>query len=767
MGYPGDDLLPEAEVQYDEPVALPRHTRTKGSACRISNNDLHNWSDQITKLVEEDQKMLVLLTSPPGVGKTYLLRSLADSLQFAFFHLDCSDACLVNETMIDYLSRTLPFGSKGPSDGSRCVLCCDEYHMLRTTEQKMELMNWVRPRLSWLKVLLVGNRTDDYDINMMAEFRKDTAMGPYVRIIEARLVTTYVQRVYKVQFSKERLDTMCHLLLCLRLLFGDEAVSLRLKTMFDGDVGDDVIQENCCRQLGHKLQRFGREAPLAFVENFFEFRKTVWGKGGIAREREFIKALSKAQDGMQLLVYSAAMTYLLGKGDAAQSFAEFVVSEQCGAYHPVVRLFLFAQYLWDVAALESAIDEATRKSAFGVLQRMHLSDQTGFPVVKVLCDEVVPLSTGRAIAAQGDFRDLEWMGDALAHGEQFNWDEVATVWEEHRVTDISGLGTILRRVGRVGQGRVLTALHPENLAQLLQHRFADSLREAVIASYPPDRLVKELRVPHSPWMACVWEKVKNQPLQDWEKDPSKVLREVSAHLKNLKMDRLVQPFKQDMPQMAVLLWASENATSNNVPNADERTQCLQRMLIKESDDLNNKGQGTDEEKQELLEHVWNDLFHPMLAVRTPRDPGVPLVVVEGIVRRVPANHPLQQWSPLIKLVHRAAHRMPFSLTQACQLMDGLHLEKWSDEDLKAMPPCVVATLMQTHEPGCLSLLPVTQVAMLLRAPVSVDEWVERDGHVVIRKNLEKAVGSEKTKEHIRIKNGVGRMLQEQWEYMNH
>lgn len=53
----------------------------------------------------------------------------------------------------DILSEELP------DEGKQSMLLADEFHML-SKEHKQELLSWIAPRLSWLRVVLLGNRTD-------------------------------------------------------------------------------------------------------------------------------------------------------------------------------------------------------------------------------------------------------------------------------------------------------------------------------------------------------------------------------------------------------------------------------------------------------------------------------------------------------------------------------------------------------------------------------------------------------------------------------
>lgn len=67
--------------------------------------------------------------------------------------LDCSQDEFVEKALDSVLTSLLP------KEGQPSLLVADEYHML-TKEHKEELIKWVTPRLHWLKVVLIGNRSN-------------------------------------------------------------------------------------------------------------------------------------------------------------------------------------------------------------------------------------------------------------------------------------------------------------------------------------------------------------------------------------------------------------------------------------------------------------------------------------------------------------------------------------------------------------------------------------------------------------------------------
>jgi len=68
--------------------------------------------------------------------------------------LDCSNDELVERAMEALLEEKFPQATSNKS-----VLVADEFHML-SEEHKRELFDWVTDKLSWLKVILIGNRSN-------------------------------------------------------------------------------------------------------------------------------------------------------------------------------------------------------------------------------------------------------------------------------------------------------------------------------------------------------------------------------------------------------------------------------------------------------------------------------------------------------------------------------------------------------------------------------------------------------------------------------
>jgi hypothetical protein len=66
--------------------------------------------------------------------------------------VDCSNDELVERAMESVLSSHFP-------EDTKALLVADEFHML-SEEHKTQLVHWIAPRLNWLKVFIIANRSN-------------------------------------------------------------------------------------------------------------------------------------------------------------------------------------------------------------------------------------------------------------------------------------------------------------------------------------------------------------------------------------------------------------------------------------------------------------------------------------------------------------------------------------------------------------------------------------------------------------------------------
>jgi hypothetical protein len=119
------------------------------------------WEDELCQICQPGKKFVVLLISPPGAGKTYIMEEDISKKWnglkgYQYLRFDCSADELVLNTLSSLLSRLIDSSNAG-GERKKSLLVADEYHMLNT-EQKRELIDWVTPRLSWISVVMIGNR---------------------------------------------------------------------------------------------------------------------------------------------------------------------------------------------------------------------------------------------------------------------------------------------------------------------------------------------------------------------------------------------------------------------------------------------------------------------------------------------------------------------------------------------------------------------------------------------------------------------------------
>ena len=139
------------------------------SAFPAQSKALPKWEDHFQDFYWKASQCVILLISPPGkhpeyiplhiggAGKTWLLTKEIIPHETSHFRkcerIDCSNDELVERALDSILHE------KFSDEGTPSLLVADEYHML-SKEHKEELLLWVSTRLHWLKVVLIGNRSN-------------------------------------------------------------------------------------------------------------------------------------------------------------------------------------------------------------------------------------------------------------------------------------------------------------------------------------------------------------------------------------------------------------------------------------------------------------------------------------------------------------------------------------------------------------------------------------------------------------------------------
>jgi hypothetical protein len=150
--------------------------------------------------------------------------------------IDCSNDDLLEVSMEDVLQQKFPKQKKS-------LLVADEFHML-SKEQKKAMFKWVSERLSWVKVVAIGNRSvgmlwfnepsalsdltllileHDYEIANALKLSTDKDV---VHIFNVRLNIDQIGQIHS-QRSKDVINFLKLWNICSRALFGEESISLR------------------------------------------------------------------------------------------------------------------------------------------------------------------------------------------------------------------------------------------------------------------------------------------------------------------------------------------------------------------------------------------------------------------------------------------------------------------------------------------------------------------------------------------------------------
>jgi hypothetical protein len=234
---PMSDTAAAARVRPSDP-------RGSDYACE----DDGSWKEVVRRAVIEERRSVVLLTSPPGAGKTYLAKALQGEFESKgddhyACRFDCSDDRLVMTSLSDLLDQTFGFASRRSAD-YHALLVADEFHLLND-RQKNELFAWFSPHLSWLRVLLIGNRILRVDTSLMndllaqqtkvsATSSSGTADGSAVLCVETVIAELTPESIMSICVDKglvskeaENHATLLAWFAVNRSLFGLPALSLR------------------------------------------------------------------------------------------------------------------------------------------------------------------------------------------------------------------------------------------------------------------------------------------------------------------------------------------------------------------------------------------------------------------------------------------------------------------------------------------------------------------------------------------------------------
>lgn len=112
---------------------------------------------------------------------------------------DCSNDLLVTISLSSILESYFPLQNK------QSLLIADEYHLL-SDDHKYELYQWIETKISWLNVILVGNRKSEVDQSLFSNLQHDYKQNgskTHFEVIDCVLSWKRYSTVYSKQLKKQ------------------------------------------------------------------------------------------------------------------------------------------------------------------------------------------------------------------------------------------------------------------------------------------------------------------------------------------------------------------------------------------------------------------------------------------------------------------------------------------------------------------------------------------------------------------------------------
>ncbi len=309
-------------------------------------------------------------------------------------------------------------------------LCCaqvvDEFHML-TEHHKQDLFQWLHVNARRLHVLLIANRKDARDEELLEDLRKQSSniglCPKRINSFTTRLGRTLVQEVMEKRKTGCQEDIL-RWMHCCRCLFGGEAVSLRgierlyecLYNLFSalGSPSSDAASDLVYLLL-NKVPTISEATAQEFVTCFLASLDK--------RAGDAIVAVKNAVRGPVSLMLQAAL--LTEDEDAlGLDFADFVQSEAMKrAYDasPALRIAAWCCQMRDAVRDLPAYGQILAKmDKPKLIFQSAFVDQCGFPLQ---LEEPCTLGMSECLAFSwgGDYTRMRDIIDAVKHGHSVDW----------------------------------------------------------------------------------------------------------------------------------------------------------------------------------------------------------------------------------------------------------------------------------------------------------------------------------------------------------
>jgi hypothetical protein len=588
---------------------------------------IDNWVNEIKKKFSEANQCIILHVSPPGAGKSHLWEKVMANERKNKRHavqVDCSNDELVERSMASILSERFP------QEGEPSLLIADEFHML-SSFHKEDLIGWVSPRLHWLKVVLVANRSDNQDILLLDAATKQLGSSVvYYCRLSLKFIEKFTRRASK-NVHQDAVEFVATWHRASRMLFSEESLSLRTVKLLLAEFnkratkGDAAFIAGLAGILHPKMPFLGEYCC-------HKFAKHLWAMFSSGEHRKNAELPVEGLSPMSLLVKTA----LADENWQLCSFPEFVSRMKVShKVHPIVRMAAWVRMVWTEKLKNSkkGCDDAKLQSLLACLVRLQVVDQAKFPYItgEALAQD---LSSCEVYSKSGDFADLEWLVDAINHGNAINWESVKEVWKTNYISSAKEFSHLLSVCP--DPGACLDSVSPKNLCTLIEGEDGHSIAERCVQYCSGDG---DISNPHSVYYTAAWNLLKNAPAQ-------------------------MEKFR-GVNKLDTLLWASQFAFSlmRVKENPAETTSRIQQILFELT--------RASIAREGVVVMLWSHLFAGLMEVG---DRGIPNSAALLLSRRV---SPIpSEWPKLVKLLAQVEDK---TATYS-------HLEELYDSGFFSPPP---------------------------------------------------------------------------------
>ncbi|CAJ1367371.1 unnamed protein product [Effrenium voratum] len=358
-----------------------------------------DFRGELEELLFGAASCLVLLVSAPGAGKSHHMSALRgrlqEEMQFDIHEFDGSSDILVTTALAEALTE-----AAGGSLRLSLIAELDLAHLQDVAQEGLSAL------------AAAGKALRD-----AANSEKDVVgVDPTASSAghDSKMVDSMLRTVMDARGNSEKWrPAVCDWLVASRLLFGEEAVSLRLCDTLEAILQKLEPRASLIELLLHRVPTVSRTSASDFVDAYLQHQ-------GLRR-----KAAT------QSLVSFCFRVALQDLSDELCSFVEFLsLTPRAHEAPPAVRLLAWACYVmnakkWDLSGLSS------------VWSKRHLFvDQVSFPFE--LSEEALgsPSNSGPTFSWAGDPTSLRDLVDAVRRGHSVDWADVhRKVWSVEHIKD--------------------------------------------------------------------------------------------------------------------------------------------------------------------------------------------------------------------------------------------------------------------------------------------------------------------------------------------